>query len=107
MRTSFAYGAALQLLVLPSLAMGQTAPQPQKAPVLTFAGRIPLQIDGRIDHTSIDLAGQRPFSSVFGPYAVVGIDSKTNKGINQIHALEQPPQFHYFPSVKPLLVATK
>ena len=90
MRTGLAYAAALQLLVLPSLAMGQTAPQPQKAPLLTFAGRIPLQIDGRIDHTSIDLTGQRLFSSVFGADTVMVIDLKTNKVINQVKSLNKP-----------------
>jgi len=107
MRTSFAYGAALQLLVLPSLAMGQTAPQPQKAPVLTFAGRIPLQIDGRIDHTSIDLAGQRLFSSVFGADTVVVIDLKTNKVISQIKSLNKPQNSYYVPSVNRLFVSNQ
>ena len=107
MRTSFAYGAALQLLVLPSLAMGQTAPQPQKAPVLTFAGRIPLQIDGRIDHTSIDLAGQRLFTSVFGADTVVVIDLKTNKVISQIKSLNKPQNSYYVPSVNRLFVSNQ
>ncbi len=105
MRTSFAYAAAL--LVLPSLAMGQTAPQPQKAPVLTFAGRIPLQIDGRIDHTSIDLAGQRLFSAVFGADTVVVIDLKTNKVISQIKSVNKPQNSYYVPSVNRLFVSNQ
>src|SRR5882757_2513557 len=107
MRTSFAYAAALQVLVLPSLAMSQTAPQPQKAPVLTFAGRIPLQIDGRIDHTSIDLAGQRLFSSVFGADTVVVIDLKTNKVISQIKSVNKPQNSYYVPSVNRLFVSNQ
>src|SRR5258708_13260442 len=107
MRTSFAYGAALQLVVWPSLAMGQTALQPQKAPVLTFAGRIPLQIDGRIDHTSIDLAGQRLFSSVFGADTVVVIDLKTNKVISQIKSVNKPQNSYYVPSVNRLFVSNQ
>ncbi len=107
MRTSFAYAAALQLLVLPSLAMGQSAPQPQEAPVLTFAGRIPLQIDGRIDHTSIDLAGQRLFSAVFGADTVVVIDLKTNKVISQIKSVNKPQNSYYVPSVNRLFVSNQ
>src|SRR5258708_5927815 len=105
MRTSFAYAAAL--LVLPSLAMGQTAPQPQKAPVLTFAGRIPLQIDGRIDHTSIDLAGQRLFLFVFCACAFVVIDLKTKKVVNQIKALNKTQNSYYVPSVNRLFVSNQ
>jgi YVTN family beta-propeller protein len=107
MRNSFAYAAALQLLVLPSLAVGQTAPQPQNAPVLTFAGRIPLQIGGRIDHTSIDLAGQRLFSSVFGADTVVVIDLKTNKVISQIKSVNKPQNSYYVPSVNRLFVSNQ
>jgi len=107
MRTGLAYAAALQLLVLPSLAMGQTAPQPQKAPLLTFAGRIPLQIDGRIDHTSIDLTGQRLFSSVFGADTVMVIDLKTNKVINQVKSLNKPQNSYYVPSVNRVFVSNQ
>src|SRR5258708_20484926 len=96
MRISFAYGAALQLLVLPSLAMGQTAPQPQKAPVLTFAGRIPLQIDGRIDHTSIDLAGHRPFSAVFAAPTWVVIRLQTKTLVNTIKLRKKTHTSHLF-----------
>src|SRR5258708_3893448 len=105
MRTSFAYAAAL--VVLPSLAMGQTAPQPQKAPVLTFAGRIPLQIDGRIDHTSIDLAGQRPFLAVFCADTFVVIDLMTNKVISQIKSVNKPQNSYYVPSVNRLFVSNQ
>lgn len=107
MRTRFAYAAALQLLVLPGLAMAQTAPQPPKAPLLKFAGRIPLPVGGRIDHTSIDLAGQRLFSSVFGADTVVVIDLKTNKVINQIKSLNKPQNSYYVASVNRLFVSNQ
>src|SRR4029077_17992436 len=101
------YAAALQLLVLPGLAMGQTAPQPQKAPVLAFTGRIPLQIDGRIDHTSIDLTGQRLFTSVFGADTVLVVDLRTNKVVNQIKGLNKPQNSYYVPSVNRLFVSNQ
>ena len=107
MRTRFAYAAALQLLVWPGVALSQTAPQPPKAPVLIFAGRIPLGIDGRIDHTSIDLRGQRLFSSVFGADTVAVIDLKTNKVINQIKGLNKPQNSFYVPDVNRLFVSNQ
>jgi DNA-binding beta-propeller fold protein YncE len=107
MRTRLLYVAALQLLVLPGLAKGQTAPQPQSAPVLTFIGRIPLPIDGRIDHTSIDLAGQRLFASAFGSNTVVVIDLKTGKVIGQIKSLNRPQNSYYVPSVNRLFVSNE
>src|SRR5579871_701761 len=107
MRTSFIYATALQLLVLPGLAIGQTTPQSSQAPILTFAGRIPLSVDGRIDHTSIDLAGQRLFSSLFGADTVVVIDLKTNKVINEIKSLNKPQNSYYVPSVNRLFVSNQ
>jgi YVTN family beta-propeller protein len=107
MRTGLAYAAALQLLVLPGLAMAQTAPQPQRAPVLTFLGRIPLQIDGRIDHTSIDLTGQRLFSAGFGSNTVEVIDLKTGKVTSEIKSLNKPQNTYYVPSVNRVFVSNQ
>jgi YVTN family beta-propeller protein len=108
MRSRLAYTAALQLLVLPSLAMGQTAQQSQRAPVLTFTGRIALpDIDGRIDHTSIDLAGQRLFSSAFGNDTLVVIDLKTNKVVRQVKFLNKPQNSYYVPSVNRVFVSNQ
>jgi YVTN family beta-propeller protein len=107
MRTGLAYAAALQLLVLPSLAMAQAAPQSQRAPVLTFLGRIPLQIDGRIDHTSIDLAGQRLFSAGFGSNTVEVIDLKTGKVTSEIKSLNKPQNTYYVPSVNRVFVSNQ
>lgn len=108
MRTGLAYAATLQLLVLPSFAMGQPAPRPPKPPVLTFEGRIALPgIDGRIDHTSIDLAGQRLFSSGFGNNTLVVIDLKTNKVVREIKSLKHPQNSYYVPSVNRLFVSNQ
>jgi len=108
MRNGLAYAATLQLLILPGLAMGQTAPQPPKAPLLTFEGRIALpDIDARIDHTSIDLAGQRLFSSGFGNNTLVVIDLKTNKVVREIKTLNHPQNSYYVPSVNRLFVSNQ
>ena len=108
MRIGLAYAATLQLLVLPGFALGQTAPQPPKAPLLTFEGRIALpDIDGRIDHTSIDLAGQRLFSSGFGNNTLVVIDLKTDKVVREIKTLNHPQNSYYVPSVNRVFVSNQ
>src|SRR5690348_9852563 len=106
-RTRLAFAGALQLLVLSGPAMGQTAP-PTKAPVLKFVGRIPLpQIDGRIDHTSVDLTGQRLFSSGFGNNALAIIDLRADKLVEQIKSLNKPQNSYYVASVNRLFVSNQ
>ena len=107
MRISLAYAAALQLFVLSSLAMGQTAEPPPRPPVLKFVGRIPLTIDGRIDHTSIDLTGQRLFSSGFGSDTLDIIDLKTGKEVKQVKPLNKPQNSYYVASVNRLFVSSQ
>jgi WD40 repeat protein len=108
LRIRLAYAATLQLLVLASLAMGQTAPPTPKAPVLKFTGSIPLpQVDARIDHTSIDLTGQRLFVSAFGNNALEIIDLKTGKVVNEVKSLNKPQNSYYVASVNRLFVASQ
>jgi DNA-binding beta-propeller fold protein YncE len=104
MRIGFACAAAL--LVLTSFAMGQTTPPTQKAPVLKFTGRIPITIDGRIDHTSIDLTGRRLFSSGNGSNVLDVIDLKTGKEVTQIKSLNKPQNSFYVASVNRLFVSS-
>ena len=106
MRTGSIWFAALQLVVQSSLVMGQTAPAPPKAPVVTFAGRIPV-VDGRIDHTSIDLKGQRLFTSAYGNHTVEVVDLKTGKVVNEIKSLDQPQNSYYVASVNRLFVSSE
>ena len=108
MRIGLAYAAALVLLVLPSLAMGQTAPQARRVPVLRFIGSIPLpQVQGRIDHTSIDLMGHRLFSAAFGNNTLEIMDLKTDKLVDQIKSLDSPQNSYYVPSVNRLFVSSE
>jgi DNA-binding beta-propeller fold protein YncE len=108
MRIGLAHAAVLQLFGLLSLAMGQTAPPPQRAPVLKFIGRIPLtQVDGRIDHTSIDLTGQRLFASGFGSNTLDIIDLKTGKEVKQVKSLNKPQNSYYVASVNRLFVSSQ
>jgi len=106
MRVGLAHVALLQLFVLVSLVMGQAVPRPQGPPVLNFIGRIPLPgVDGRIDHTSIDLMGQRLFASANGDNALVVIDLKTGKEVKQIKSLNKPQNSYYVASVNRLFVS--
>jgi DNA-binding beta-propeller fold protein YncE len=107
MRAHLVFATALPLLVFSGLAMGQTARPPEKAPVLTFVGRIPLpSIQGRVDHTSVDLKGQRLFASGFGDHLVDVIDLKTGKEITQIKSLNEPQNSYYVASTNRLFVSS-
>jgi DNA-binding beta-propeller fold protein YncE len=98
--------AALQLLVLPCLAMGQTAP-PEKTPVLTFVGSIPLaNVDGRMDHMSVDLTGQRLFAAAFDNHTLEVIDLKTGKQLKSL-PFDNPQNSYYVPSVNRLFVSSE
>jgi DNA-binding beta-propeller fold protein YncE len=106
MRVGLAYAAALQLVVLPSLAMGQTAPPPAKAPVLTYIGSIPLpKVQGRMDHMSVDLTGQRLFSAAYDNHTLEVIDLKAGKVVKELE-LNEPQNSSYFPSINRLFVSS-
>ena len=107
MRIGLAHAAGLQLFVLTGLAMGQTAPPPQRPPVLTFIGSFPLAQSGRIDHMSVDLESQRMFVSVFGNNTLEVIDLKTGKQINEVKSLNKPQNSYYVASTNRLFVASQ
>ena len=106
MRTRLAFAAALQLLVFSGLPMGQTAP-PQKAPVLTFVSSIRLaNVDGRMDHMSVDLKGQRLFAAAFDNHTLEIIDLKTGKQVKSL-PFDNPQNSYYVPSVNRLFVSSE
>ena len=92
----------LQLLALTSLAMGQTAPPPSKPPVLKFVGTIPLpSIQGRIDHMSIDLKGQRLFASAFGNHTSGCHRSQDEQGGQAVEVPQRTAEFVLRPFRQP------
>src|SRR5215472_2855854 len=96
-RTRLALAAALHLLVLSGLAIGQTAPPPP--PVLTFVGSIPLaNVNGRMDHMSVDLTGERLFSAAFDHHTLEVIDLKTGKQVRSL-PFDNPQNSYYVSSV--------
>jgi DNA-binding beta-propeller fold protein YncE len=105
-RTRLALAAALQLLVFSGLPMGQTA-RPQKAPVLTFVGSIRLaNVDGRMDHMSVDLKGQRLFAAAFDNHTLEIVDLKTGKQVKSL-PFDNPQNSYYVPSVNRLFVSSE
>jgi DNA-binding beta-propeller fold protein YncE len=106
-RTRLAFAAALQLLVFSGPAMAQTTPPPQKAPVLTFVGSISLtNVDGRMDHMSVDLTGQRLFAAAFDNHSLEVIDLKTGKLVKSL-PFDNPQNSYYVPSVNRLFVSSE
>jgi DNA-binding beta-propeller fold protein YncE len=103
----FVFTLALPGLLLPSLAKGQIAPPPQQAPVLTFVDSIPLaHVEGRMDHMSVDVPGQRLFSAAFDNHTLEIIDLKTNKQVKSLE-FNKPQNSYYVPSVNRLFVSSQ
>src|SRR5579883_2689039 len=106
MSTRLAFAAALQLLAFSALAVGQTTP-PQKAPVLTFVSSMPLaNVDGRMDHMSVDLTGQRLFAAAFDNHTLEVIDLKTGKQVKSL-PFDNPQNSYYVSSVNRLFVSSE
>ena len=78
---------------MPSLALGQTPT------TLELKSRIPMaQVQGRIDHTSADLMGQRLFVAAFDNKTLEIIDVQAGKQVHTILNLDNPQQTHFDPS---------
>src|SRR5512132_3360050 len=73
---------------------------------LTLEKTIPLPgVQGRIDHLSIDLAGQRLFVAALGNDTVEVVDLKQGKAGHRITGLAEPQGVLYVPSANRLYVA--
>lgn len=106
MRIVLACAAALRLLVLPSMAAAQTGQATEPPPVLTFAGSISLgDVNGRLDHMSADVQGQRLFAAAFDNHTLEIIDLKSSKVVKELN-LNEPQNSSYFPSVNRLFVSS-
>ncbi len=62
-------------------------------------------VQGRIDHMSIDLKGQRLFVAALGNDSLEVIDLKANKRVHTIPGLAEPQGIAYVPSTNRLFVA--
>jgi hypothetical protein len=90
MRNGLAFGLALQALILPSLALGQAST------TLELRSRIPLaNVDGRMDHVGVDVAGQRLFAAAFDNKTLEIIDVQAGKQAHTIAGLNHPQQTYF------------
>jgi DNA-binding beta-propeller fold protein YncE len=101
MRNTFVLALALPAALLPSLALGQTPS------TLELKSRIPLaNVQGRIDHTSVDLMGQRLFVAAFDNKTLEVIDVQAGKQVHTIANLNQPQQTYFDAPTNHLFVSS-
>jgi len=92
--------ALTALFVLAGIACGQ------ESRALSLKSRIPLpNVNGRIDHFSADLKGQRIFVSALGNHTVEELDVQSYKHLRTIADLAEPQGVHYDPTTNRLFVA--
>ncbi len=78
----------------------------QQSEPLRLVGTVPLpEVDGRIDHMSIDIKGQRLFVAALGNNTVEVIDVKNRKPLHTISGLREPQGIVYLPNTNRLYVA--
>jgi DNA-binding beta-propeller fold protein YncE len=101
MRTQLVFGLALQALLLPTLAAGQTPS------TLELKSRIPMaKVQGRIDHVGADLMGQRLFVAAFDNKTLEVIDVQAGKQAHTIAGLPNPQQTYFDASSNHLFVSS-
>ena len=87
------------VLFLLSLAFGQSSALP-----LTQRIALP-NVDGRMDHMGIDIAGQRLFATAFDNHTLSVIDLKAGRQISLIPNLDNPQAAYYDPATNHLFVS--
>lgn len=80
---------------------------PAQTPALRLERAIPLPgVEGRIDHLSVDLEGQRVFLAALGNGTVEVIDLRLGQRVGQIKSLKEPQGLLYLQFNNSLYVAT-
>src|SRR5437879_1756635 len=78
----------------------------QEPAALTPKNPIPLKsVEGRMDHMSVDVKGQRLFATAFDNHTLEVIDLKTNQQVHTIRNLNEPQGAYYDPATNRLFVA--
>jgi DNA-binding beta-propeller fold protein YncE len=78
----------------------------QSSPVLVLKTRIALaNVEGRMDHMSVDVKGRRLFATAFDNHTLEVIDLQTERQIHTISALDEPQGAYYDPATNRLFVA--
>jgi DNA-binding beta-propeller fold protein YncE len=91
------------LIVLAVIAVDMQA---EESPPLRMVQAIPLpNVEGRIDHLSVDLKGQRLFVAALGNNTVEVVDLRTGKRSQSISGLHEPQGVSFIPEFNKLFVA--
>jgi DNA-binding beta-propeller fold protein YncE len=78
----------------------------QESPALTPNSPIRLsKVEGRMDHMSVDVKGQRLFATAFDNHTLEVIDLKTGRQIHTISNLDEPQGAYYDATTNRLFVA--
>lgn len=95
----------LILLGLGMMATHGTVAHGQPEPPLRLEKTIALpNVQGRIDHLAVDLAGSRLFLAALGNNTVEVIDIRDGKHIRSIKGFQEPQGLIYFPKAQRLIV---
>jgi YVTN family beta-propeller protein len=95
---------SLSLVSLSTVALGQAG----RSEPLKLETTIPMaDVQGRIDHLSIDVKGQRLFVAALGNNSLEVIDLKENKRVRSIPGLAEPQGIAYLPSLNRVFVANR
>jgi hypothetical protein len=95
------------LIVSASLLACLPSPAQQPSPLLNLEREISLpDVQGRIDHLSADVAGNRVFVSALGNGTIEVIDLNKGQRTGQIKGLKEPQGLVYVPSNATLYVAS-
>src|SRR3989454_5129320 len=87
------------VLFLPGLAFGQSS-------ALQLTQRIALpNVNGRMDHMGIDIAGQRLFATAFDNHTLSVIDLKAGQQVRLIPDLDEPQAAYYDAATNHLFVS--
>src|SRR5262245_11907959 len=95
----------LTALVIALVAMGLDV-QAEEFPPLRMVQTIPLaNVEGRIDHLTVDLKGQRLFIAALGNNTVEVIDLRAGERTQSISGLHEPQGLSFVPELNKLFVA--
>jgi DNA-binding beta-propeller fold protein YncE len=93
-------------LVVSVLVFSSSLAVAQESSGLTGKDPIKLtKVEGRMDHMSIDVKGQRLFATAFDNHTLEVIDLKTNRQIHTIPNLSEPQGAYYDAATNRLFVA--
>jgi hypothetical protein len=91
----------LMFSLLPSFALGQASP------ALQLTARIDLpNVDGRMDHMSVDLKGQRIFATAFDNHTLEVVDVQAGRRVSTIANLDEPEAAFFDASTNRLFVSS-